>query len=70
MHHKTPVGTVLVVLAQVAVEHTSQVAFVQDEEAVGALRAHRAFGDGVRVGGPDRTSYDPCTFALRTVCPC
>jgi hypothetical protein len=67
MHRKTPVGAVLVVVAHVAVEHTSQVAFVHDKEAVGALRAHRAhpaFGDGVRVGGPDRTSYDPCTFAL------
>ena len=51
-------GTVLVVVAEVAIEHSWEVSIVRDEERVGALRwrrAHPALGDGVRVGGPHGT---------------
>ena len=67
MHRKGAVRPVLVVVADVAVEHPAEMAFVQDQETIGALRAHRAhpaLTDGIRVGDPDRTSYDPRTFAL------
>ena len=67
MHRKAPVRPVLVVVRDVAFEHAAEMAFVHDEEAVGALRSdrsHPVLGDRVRVGCPDRTSSDPCTLAL------
>jgi hypothetical protein len=51
-------GPVLVVMADIAIEHSPEMLLVEDEETVGALRAHRphrALGDGVGVGRPDRS---------------
>jgi hypothetical protein len=51
MHRKAPVGPMLVVVTDVAVEHPAEMAFVHDQETIGAFRAHRAhpaLTDGIR----------------------
>jgi hypothetical protein len=63
---KGPMRTVLVVVANVAIEHSSEMSFVYDKETIGALRAHRshpALGYSVRVRCSYGGSHDPRPFA-------
>jgi hypothetical protein len=57
------VRAMLVVMPDVAVEHSAEVPFVHDEEMVGALRSHGPyppFGDGVGIWRPDGAPDDAC----------
>ncbi len=64
MQLKTAVRTVLVVVADVADEHSSEVALVRDDETAGALGSHGshpALGEGVRVGRTHGSPHDACS---------
>ena len=59
------VRPVLIVVADAAIEHSSEMSLVHHEETVGALRSHRshpALGDRVRVGRAHRTPHDARTL--------
>jgi hypothetical protein len=64
LQFEASVGSVLVVMTHVTVEHSSKMPLIHDEETVGALGSHcsqPALGDGVRIGARTglRTTFAP-----------